>query len=76
VTTYYRPGLGGPRRDAASFRKKLDRLHSTDVDRVADVIVSVGKGQFTNAAATAWLLDSPDGQALMKHLSEKENAHG
>jgi hypothetical protein len=60
------------RRSAARLRKTLDRLRSTNVDRVADVIVSAGKGQFTRASATVWLHDSEDGRALMESLKRKD----
>jgi hypothetical protein len=62
------------RRSAARLRKALDRLRSNNVNRVADVIVSAGKGKFTKATACVWLINSEEGQALMKHLAEKETA--
>jgi hypothetical protein len=67
-------GMADERRSAARLRRTLDRLRSTNVNRVADVIVSAGKGQFTKASATVWLLTSTEGQELMQHLSEKETA--
>jgi hypothetical protein len=60
------------RRAAARLRKKLARLRSTNVDQVAQVIVSAGKGQLTRAAATVWLLDSPDGQEFIESLKRKD----
>jgi hypothetical protein len=62
------------RRTAARFRQKLASLVTSDINRVADVIVGVGKGQFTKSEAVDWLCRSEDGQALMKHLTEKERA--
>jgi hypothetical protein len=63
------------RRSAARLRKTLERLRSTNVNRVADVIVGVSKGKFTKATACVWLLNSPDGQELMEALGKKESAY-
>lgn len=60
------------RRAAARFRRRLDDLCTTKVSDVAEVIVNVGKGQFTQEEVKAWLQNSTDGQALMASLKEKE----
>jgi hypothetical protein len=60
------------RRDAYRARQKLSHLHTDDIERVADVIVGVGKGAFTKQTALNWLQNSPEGQSLMASLSKKE----
>jgi hypothetical protein len=60
------------RRSAARLRKTLDALRSTDVDRVAQVIVSAGKGKFTKATGRVWLIDPPDGQEFLDSLRRKD----
>src|SRR5437879_2922339 len=60
------------RRTAARFRQRLASLVTSDINRVADVIVSVGKKQFSKEEAVSWLLNSEDGQSLMENIRKKE----